>query len=109
MNVFSEMIFHWDNAPVHTARTVTDYLAGKSVKILEHPPYSPDLAPADFWLFPKIKAALAGRFMDSGTFKTEWDGVTSLIGVQEYEAAFLKWAERHEKCSRLGNYVEKSQ
>ena len=57
-----------------------------------------------------IKAALAGHFMDSGTFKTEWDGVIGLIGIQEYKAAFLKLAERNEKCSRLGgNYMEKSQ
>jgi hypothetical protein len=28
---------------------------------MEHPPYSPDLVPNDFWLFPKIKSALKGR------------------------------------------------
>ena len=55
--------------------------------MLEHPPYSPDLAPTNLWVFPKIKAALAGHFMDSGTFKTEWDGVISLIDIQEYQAA----------------------
>jgi hypothetical protein len=30
-------------------------------KLLEHPPYSPDLAPSDFFLFPKLKLFLAGQ------------------------------------------------
>jgi transposase len=32
---------------------------------LEHPPYSPDLAPCDFFLFPKIKSALKGNHFTS--------------------------------------------
>jgi hypothetical protein len=32
--------------------------------VLEHPPYSPDLAPSDFFLFPKIKEILKGRHFD---------------------------------------------
>ena len=32
---------------------------------LDHPPYSPDLAPCDFWLFAKLKKDLAGRHFDS--------------------------------------------
>ncbi|KAK3741248.1 hypothetical protein RRG08_054514 [Elysia crispata] len=38
--------------PVHTARAVTDVLAGYKWELLEHPRYSPDLAPCDFHLFP---------------------------------------------------------
>jgi hypothetical protein len=34
------------------------------VTVLEHPPYSPDLAPSDFILFPKIKKILKGRHFD---------------------------------------------
>jgi histone-lysine N-methyltransferase SETMAR len=52
---------HWDNAPVHTATSVVDFLVLKGVKTIPHPPYSPDLAPADFFLFPKVKAELAGQ------------------------------------------------
>jgi histone-lysine N-methyltransferase SETMAR len=43
--------FHWDNAPVHTAASVKEWMATKGIQVLEHPPYSPDLAPADFFLF----------------------------------------------------------
>ncbi|KAK3744528.1 hypothetical protein RRG08_056666 [Elysia crispata] len=49
----SGIVFHHDNAPVHTARAVTDILAGYKWELLEHPRYSPDLAPCDFHLFLK--------------------------------------------------------
>ncbi len=37
--------FHWDNAPVHTAAMVTDWMAARQFKVIEHLPYSPDLTP----------------------------------------------------------------
>jgi len=33
----------------------------KLITEMKHPPYSTDLAPYDFWLFPEIKSALKGR------------------------------------------------
>jgi hypothetical protein len=41
------------------------FLAKHKVPVLEHPPYSPDLAPSDFILFPKIKSALKGTHFES--------------------------------------------
>jgi hypothetical protein len=44
---------------------VSQFLSGKGISALDHPPYSPDLAPADFWLVPKLKSVLKGkRFSD---------------------------------------------
>ena len=43
-----------DNASAHKARIVTDILESEKVTVLPHPPYSPDLAPCDFFLFPNI-------------------------------------------------------
>jgi histone-lysine N-methyltransferase SETMAR len=43
---------------------VREFLASKQITVLEHPPYSPDLAPSDFFLFPKIKEILKGRHFD---------------------------------------------
>ena len=51
--------FHQDNAPVHNSILVTDHLTKMSIKTVPHPPYSPDLAPCDFWLFPKLKENLS--------------------------------------------------
>ncbi len=50
--VAGDWLFHWDNAPVHTAAKVTDFMEARGIKLIEHPPYSPDLAPADYFLFP---------------------------------------------------------
>ena len=37
-----------------------DYLTKMGIKTVPHPPYSPNLAPCDFWLFPKLKEKLRG-------------------------------------------------
>ena len=47
--------FHQDNAPVHNSTLVTVYLTKMVIKTVRHRPYSPDLAPCDFWLFPKLR------------------------------------------------------
>ena len=47
-------ILHHDNAPSHKAITVNKFLANNSTNIIEQPPYSPDMAPANFFLFPKL-------------------------------------------------------
>ena len=44
--------FHQDNAPVHNSILFTDYLTKMVIKTVPHHPYSPDVAPDDFWLFP---------------------------------------------------------
>jgi hypothetical protein len=43
---------------------VSEFLAGKQITVLEHPPYSPNPAPTDLFLFPKIKEILQGRHFD---------------------------------------------
>jgi transposase len=54
----------------HKAISVKQFLAEKSITEIEHPPYCPDLAPADFWLFPEIKSTLKGRtFQDTEDIK----------------------------------------
>jgi len=53
-------ILHHDNAPAHYALRVRDFLAKNSITKMDHPPYSPDLAPCDFWLFPKLKKCPEG-------------------------------------------------
>ena len=47
--------FHQENAPVHNSILVTDYLSKIGIKTVPHPPYSPDLAPCNIWLFHKVR------------------------------------------------------
>lgn len=101
---------HWDNAPVHTAKATMDFLDGKGVKVLPHAPYSPDLASADFWLFPTVKAALAGVTIKSSSVRTDWERVCGGLPSSAFLMAFNRWLERHSKCVRLeGDYVEKTE
>jgi len=53
-------LLHHDNAPSHTSFAVREFLA-QHITTLSHPPYSPDLAPCDFFLFPKLKTHLKGH------------------------------------------------
>jgi len=66
-------ILYHDNASAHTALYLREFLATKKVTVLEHPAYSPDLAPSDFFLSPKIKEILKrGNFdelMTSGVIQ----------------------------------------
>lgn len=47
------IIFHQDNAPAHTAARTMEFLNKSGVQLLPHPPYSPDLAPCDFFYSPQ--------------------------------------------------------
>jgi len=58
---FSEWFLLHDNAPSHNAAIVKNFMANRNVAVLHHPPYSPDLAPADYFLFPKLKFSSKGR------------------------------------------------
>ncbi|UYV77670.1 hypothetical protein LAZ67_15001859 [Cordylochernes scorpioides] len=54
-------LLHHDNAPAHTPLLVRDFLAKNNTLMMPQPPYSPDLAPCDFFLFPKLKRPMKGR------------------------------------------------
>jgi hypothetical protein len=51
-------VVHLDNCSVHTSRISTDWLEEQSILRMPHPPYSPDLAPSDFYLFLTVKEKL---------------------------------------------------
>lgn len=54
-----------DNARPHVAKVVKENLQRKKWRILEHPPYSPDLSPCDFHIFGPLKKALKGNRFQS--------------------------------------------
>jgi histone-lysine N-methyltransferase SETMAR len=53
-------ILHHDNAPPHDALRVNKFVAKNSITKMDHPPYSPELAPFDLCLFPKLKKCPVG-------------------------------------------------
>ena len=75
---------------------------------MDHPPYSPDLAPCDFWLFPTLKERLAGRKFDrvqdlAKAVNSELRGIPK----EDYQGALFAWRRRLETCIRVkGEYFE---
>jgi len=66
----SWLLYH-DNAPAYITLGFREFLAKNKTAVLEQPPYSPDLAPCDFFLFPKLKEVIKGTcFKDSEAIKT---------------------------------------
>jgi [histone H3]-lysine36 N-dimethyltransferase SETMAR len=102
---------HHDNAPGHRAQETKAFLVNSGIKVLEHPPYSPDLAPCDFGLFPLVKDKLKGRW-----FTNEEELESALMDAIEdldkdiWNRIFDDWFRRMQKCVSCGGvYFEKEQ
>jgi len=77
-------LLHHDNAPAHAALLTRRFLTDNIMTVVPHPPYSPDLAPSDFFLFPKLKMKLRGEDFRRRKFKqsrrpswTRYEKITS--------------------------------
>ena len=83
-----------DNAPVHNSILVTDYLTKMGIKTVSHHPYCPDLAPCDFWLFPKLKEKLRGcRYETIEEMKEAVMKVIDMLTQEDFHGAFQKLLE----------------
>ena len=100
-------VLHHDNAPAHTAPSIREFLAQKNIAVLEQPPYSPDPAPCDFFLFPKLKGVIKGIcFEDVHDIKK---AMTTELRIPEetFQECIQAWQRRMGKCIRLqGDYFE---
>ena len=99
----SQWHFLQDNASVHNSILFTDYLTKMGINTVRHPPYSPDLAPCDFWLFPKL------RLCRYETIEEMKEAVTKFIDTltQDFHGAFQELLKRYNKCIAAGgNYFE---
>jgi histone-lysine N-methyltransferase SETMAR len=59
------LALHHDITSAHTSLLVLQLLTSTKTTVIPHSPYSPDLAPCDFSLFPKMKLKLKGRYFES--------------------------------------------
>ena len=103
-----DWFFHHDNAPVHTAISVAQFLAKNGMVTLPHAPFSPDLAPCDFFLFPRMKRGMKGlRFDSVDDVKKKTTEELAAITEEEFQACFKQWKQRWDKCVKCnGEYFE---
>ena len=94
--------FHQDNTPVHNTILVTDYLINMGIKTV--PPYSPDLARCDFWLFPNLRGC---RYDTIEEIKEAVMKVIDTLTQEDFHGALQKLLERYNKCIAAGgDYFE---
>jgi hypothetical protein len=104
----SWLLLH-DNAPAHRPVLIKDFLAKNNVTTLEHPPYSIDLTPAEFYLFPGLKSALKGwRFcyvtdIKNATEELKW------LSQNSYQECVQHLYSRWQNCVLAqGDYFERN-
>ena len=89
---------------IHNSILVTDYLTKIGTKTVPHSPYSPDLAPCDFGLFPKLSGC---RYQ---TIEEKKEALTKLIDTltqEDFHVTFQKLLERYNKYIAAGeDYFE---
>jgi histone-lysine N-methyltransferase SETMAR len=103
-----KLTIHMDNASPHRSKQTTEFMQKSRLNSAPHPPYSPDLAPSDFYLFGKVKDMLKGQEFKSSEEILEAI-ITILRGItrDELDRVFANWERRLARCIELnGDYVE---
>jgi hypothetical protein len=96
---------HHDNAPAHSSHLIQSFLAKHSIPFVHQAPYSPYMAPCDFWLFPKLKRPLKGSRFDSreDIVKKELRSLPE----EAFQKCLQQWKECWAKCAESqGAYFE---
>ena len=93
------LLLHHDNASAHTAAVTLDFLAASDVQLVTHPPYSPDVAPCDWFLFPSVKRQLKGKqFQNAEDARAFIEGVILDIPQSTWSGVIDSWFKRMAKC-----------
>ena len=73
------------------------------IKTVSHPPYIPDLAPCDFWLFPKLRGC---RYETIEEMKEAVTKVIDMLTQEDFHGAFQKLLEQYKCIAARGDYFE---
>ncbi|GFT53189.1 uncharacterized protein TNCV_4232931 [Trichonephila clavipes] len=108
LKVSSRWMLHHDGAPAHTANLEQQFLTKHGTIQVAHPPYSPDMSPPDFFLFPKIKNTLKRhRFQDIETIKQNSTQQLQAIPKSEFQKCFEDWKHCWAKCVTANGDISK--
>ena len=88
-------------------QTITSYLARSDSPLLQDPPYSPDLAPSDYWFYNKLKLDIKGKVFNSAEeVKAVVIGSINSITADQYAHAYEDWPKRWKACIDVnGGYL----
>jgi hypothetical protein len=90
--------------------TIGSTVSGKKQQspVLHHAPYSPDLAPCDFFLFPKLKNSLKGtHFQSIEDIQRKTTDLLKGFTQNDFQKCFRAWKESMQHCIEAqGNYFE---
>jgi len=97
-----------DNAPSHNATIIKQFLAQRKVTVFDHPPYSPDLALADYFLFRKVKSYLKRRlFYSISDIQKALTITLNTTAKDDFYKGIQKLYDRENLCVQFeGMYVE---
>jgi hypothetical protein len=84
------------------------FVAKHNIPVVRQAPYSPDMAPCDFWLFRKLKMPLKGtRFESRKHIMRNSTARLITIPIDAFQKCFQQWRKRWEKCVHYqGDYFE---
>ena len=94
-------------APPLMCEVVKSFLASEKVKNLNHPPYSPDLSPCDFFVLPRLKKMLSGnKYTSRSSLGSSIYQCLQQIPKKDYLSAFRDWVKRLQKmCFSKGGIL----
>jgi len=101
-------VHKWSQRSSPKNKSKEEFLATKQITVLEHPAYSPDLEPSDFFLFPKIKKILKGRhFDDIYDIRSNRTAALKAIPQNQFQNCFEGWTRPWHPCiASQGEYFE---
>ena len=80
-------------------QSTTPSLSQMGINTVPQPPYSPDLAPCDFWLFPKLRVC---RYETIEEMKEAVTKVIDTLTQEDFHGDFQMLLERYNKCTAAG-------
>lgn len=101
-------ILHHDNALAHSALSIREFFAKFRIFVLLKSPYTRDLTPANFYLFPKLKILLKGKQFDlTEDIQANTNMVLNIFKKENFHEYFQKWEHHWSLCIQSeGDYFE---
>lgn len=103
-----KVILQHDNARPHVAKPVKTYLETLKWEVLPHPPYSPDLAPSDYYLFRSMQHGLTDQHFRNYDEVKKWiDEWIADKPIEFFTKGIRELPDKWEKCvASDGQYFE---